>query len=147
MRSGARGIVEPFREVAAAILVGTCGRLMLQQRDDIPGLLYGGLIGLFGGHKEGSETPIETVRREIEEETGLAFAAERFEALVDFSVAYPSGGGVKGTYYVLRNVPLADAVVTEGSPLVVERSELPALLPRMTPSACYVARLFLMLPP
>ncbi|MEZ5816411.1 MAG: NUDIX domain-containing protein [Hyphomicrobiaceae bacterium] len=140
------GIVEPYREVAAAIVVGRCGQLLFQQRDDIPGLLYGGLVGLFGGHKEGSETPIETVRREIEEETGLSFPPERFEPLVNFSVAYPGGGGVKGLYYVLRDVPLADVVVTEGSALVISREDLPGLLPRMTPSACYVARLFMMLP-
>jgi 8-oxo-dGTP pyrophosphatase MutT (NUDIX family) len=139
-------IDEPFREVAAAIVVGACGRLLFQQRDDIPGLLYAGLVGLFGGHKEGDETPIETVRREIEEETGLAFSAERFQPLVDFSVAYPAGGGVKGVYYVLQDVPIADVVVTEGSALVATRDELPALLPRMTPSACYVTRLFMMLP-
>jgi 8-oxo-dGTP diphosphatase len=139
-------IDEPFREVAAAIVVGTCGRLLFQQRDDSPGLLYAGLVGLFGGHKEGDETPIETVRRELEEETGLAFGAERFQPLVDFSVAYPAGGGVKGLYYVLRDVPITDVVVTEGTALVATRDELPALLPRMTPSACYVTRLFMMVP-
>jgi 8-oxo-dGTP diphosphatase len=127
-------IDEPFREVAAAILIG------------IPGLLYAGLVGLFGGHKEADETPIETVRRELQEETGLAFAADRFQPLVDFSVAYPGGAGVKGLYYVLRDVPIADVVVTEGTALVAVRDELPALLPRMTPSACYVTRLFMMLP-
>lgn len=139
-------IVEPYREVAGAILVGSCGRLLLQQRDDIPGILYAGLVGLFGGHKEGDETPIETVRREIEEETGLAFEARRFQPLVDFAVAYPGGGGVKGVYYVLRDVAIGDAVVTEGSALVATRAELPTLLWRMTPSACYVSRLFMMLP-
>jgi len=139
-------IVEPYREVAGAILVGTCGRLLLQQRDDIPGILYAGLVGLFGGHKEGDETPIETVRREVEEETGLAFEARRFQPLVDFSVAYSGGGGVKGVYYVLRDVAIGDAVVTEGSALVTTRAELPMLLGRMTPSACYVSRLFMMLP-
>jgi hypothetical protein len=36
--------------------------------------------------------------------------------------------------------------VTEGTALVATRDELPALLPRMTPSACYVTRLFMMLP-
>jgi hypothetical protein len=83
---------------------------------------------------------------ELEEETGLAFGAERFQPLVDFSVAYPAGGGVKGLYYVLRDVPITDVVVTEGTALVATRDELPALLPRMTPSACYVTRLFMMVP-
>ena len=74
-------INEPYREVAAAILIGTCGRLLLQQREDIPGLLYAGMVGLFGGHREGSETRIETVLREIEEEIGIAFTPDRLEPL------------------------------------------------------------------
>lgn len=137
------GIDEPFREVAAAILVGTCGRLLLQQRDDIPGLLYAGMIGLFGGHREGEETGVETALRELEEELGLAFTPERLEPLATISVAYPRGGGVEGQYFVVRDVPLDRIRVTEGAPLIVERAELPALLGRMSPSACYVARLFI----
>jgi 8-oxo-dGTP pyrophosphatase MutT (NUDIX family) len=135
-------IKEPYREVAAAILVGTCGRLALQQRDDIPGLLYAGQIGLFGGHREGRETPIETVVREVLEETGLAFAPERFEPLVELAAAYPPGG-IKGSYYVLHGVPIEQLVVTEGTLRIAEVDELPELLARMTPSACYVTRLYM----
>jgi 8-oxo-dGTP pyrophosphatase MutT (NUDIX family) len=134
---------EPYREVAAAILVGTCGRLLFQQRDDVPGILFPGQVGLFGGHREGSETPIECALREIAEETGLELAPDRLEPLVELTAAYPAGGGVRGNFYVVRNVPIGDIVVTEGSALVIEASALPALLPRLTPSACYVARLFL----
>ena len=137
------GIVEPYREVAAAILIGTCGRLLFQQRDDLPGLLYAGLIGLFGGHREGNESFRECVQRKLLEETGMTFTADRLTPLVEFSAAYPAGGGVKGKYFVVRLVPLDELVITEGSPLVVERGQLPALLPRMTPSACYVTRLFM----
>ena len=136
-------IHEPYREVAAAILVGTCGRLLLQQRDDIPGLLYAGLVGLFGGHSEDGETPLDCVLREIFEETGLALTPERFNLLVAIEASYPAGGGVKGSFYVVRDFPIDAAVITEGQPLVIERQQLPALLPRMTPSACYVMRLFM----
>ena len=140
-------IHEPFREVAAAILVGTCGRLLFQQRDDIPGLLYAGLVGLFGGHREGDESFLACVQRELLEETGLALAPGRFEPLVTFTVAYPAGGGVKGQFYAVRGFPIDAAVITEGQPLVIARDQLPGLLPRMTPSACYVARLFMELKP
>ena len=44
------------REIAAAVVFDTSGRLLLQQRDDIPNILYPGKIGLFGGHREGEET-------------------------------------------------------------------------------------------
>ena len=140
-------IHEPYREIAAAILAGSCGRLLLQQRDDIPGLLYAGLVGLFGGHREGDETFLECVGRELLEETGLALAPERFEPLVTFTVTYPAGGGVKGQFYVVRDFPIDAAVITEGQPLVIARDQLPGLLPRMTPSTCYVARLFMEMRP
>ncbi len=136
-------IDEPYREVAAAILISTCGRLLLQRRDDIPGLLYGGMVGLFGGHREGSETNLDCLQREILEETGQVIAAERCEPLVQFSVRYPLGGGVKAEYFIVRDIPADVLVVTEGTLLAIEPSELPALLAEMTPSACYVARLFL----
>lgn len=136
-------IDEPYREVAAAILIGTCGRLLLQRRDDIPGLMYAGMVGLFGGHREGSETSLQCLQREILEETGQEIAAERCAPLVQFSVRYPLGGGVNGEFFIVRDVPADALVVTEGTLLAIEPSRLPALLPEMTPSACYVARLFL----
>ena len=70
---------ETTREVAAAILVGTCGRVLLQQRDDVAGILYPGMIGLFGGHREGDETYLACVQREVEEEISYHVTADRFE--------------------------------------------------------------------
>ena len=47
------------REVSAALIIDTRGRFLLQQRDNIPGILFPGKIGLFGGHREGEETFLE----------------------------------------------------------------------------------------
>ena len=44
------------REIACALIIDTCGRFLLQQRDDIPGIVCPGMVGLFGGHREGDET-------------------------------------------------------------------------------------------
>jgi 8-oxo-dGTP diphosphatase len=137
------GIIEPYREVSGAIIVGTCGRLLLQQRDDVPGILYPGQIGLFGGHREGSETPLACIQRELLEELGLNLEPDRCTPLVELSLAYPLGGGIKASYYIVEEVPLDAIIVTEGAPLVIERSRLGGLLARMTPTACYGARLFL----
>lgn len=136
---------ETTREVAAALLIGTCGRVLLQQRDDVPGILYPGMIGLFGGHREGEESFLDCVQREIEEEIGFSVPREAFEEMVTMRVAYPEGSCVQGTYYIVRSaVPTDELVVTEGSLKPVSIAELPGLLHRLTPSACFVARLFLM---
>jgi len=51
------------REVACAILIDTRGHFLLQQRDDLVGILHPGKVGLFGGHREGDETLLECVVR------------------------------------------------------------------------------------
>jgi hypothetical protein len=56
------------RETSGAILIDSLGRFLFQQRDNIPEILYPGMIGLFGGHREGNETFLECVVREIYEE-------------------------------------------------------------------------------
>ena len=40
------------REVSCAIILDTLGRFLLQLRDNVPGILQPGKIGLFGGHRE-----------------------------------------------------------------------------------------------
>jgi hypothetical protein len=44
------------RETSGAILIDSFGRLLFQQRDDKPQVSYPGMIGLFGGNREGNET-------------------------------------------------------------------------------------------
>jgi 8-oxo-dGTP pyrophosphatase MutT (NUDIX family) len=54
-------------DVALAILYQE-GKFLMQLRDDKPGILYPGLWGLFGGHLEADETPLEGLKREVLEE-------------------------------------------------------------------------------
>jgi len=44
------------RDISFAILIDNQGRFLFQQRDDVPGIVALGKIGLFGGHREGNET-------------------------------------------------------------------------------------------
>lgn len=133
---------EPWREIAGAILVGACGRLLLQQRDDVPGILYPGMLGLFGGHREGGETPLETVRREILEETGIDYPPGRFVPFARIELGY-AGGSSRGTIYVVRDATIEGITVTEGSPRITAVEELPGLLARTTPMSCAALRLFI----
>lgn len=56
---------------ASLLLVDAAGRYLMQLRDDIPGILYPGCWGLFGGGIEPGETPEVAMRRELEEEIGF----------------------------------------------------------------------------
>jgi 8-oxo-dGTP diphosphatase len=70
-----------LHEIAPTVIFDDLGRLLLQQRDDIPGILYPGAIGLFGGHREGEETFLACAVREIHEELSFYVPPERFDFL------------------------------------------------------------------
>lgn len=60
-----------IRHVVGAILVNDAGDVLLQQRDDKPGLRYAGYWTIFGGSVEAGETFEEAIQRELIEELQL----------------------------------------------------------------------------
>jgi 8-oxo-dGTP diphosphatase len=60
-----------IREGTAAILISTDGRLLFQLRDNIPDIPDPGKLDFFGGGREGDESFLECVVREVHEETGV----------------------------------------------------------------------------
>jgi 8-oxo-dGTP pyrophosphatase MutT (NUDIX family) len=136
---------DPVRTVSCAIIVGTCGRLLLQQRDDIPGIIHPGLIGLFGGHREAGEAPEECLQRELEEEIGQRFPRERLEPLLSLRATFGTpDASYDMSLFVVRNVALDTLRVMEGQPLIAERAALPSLYARMTPATAFAVRQFVM---
>ena len=100
------------REIACAIMIDTCGRFLLQQRDDVPGIVCPGMVGLFGGHREGTETFLQCVVREVHEETTYFVAPQRFAPLTsyngpDLDVGH---GSLHCEFFVARGIP-ADALL------------------------------------
>jgi 8-oxo-dGTP diphosphatase len=133
------------REIACAIIIDTCGRFLLQQRDNIVGIVHPGKVTLFGGHREGDETYLECVVREIHEEISYFVPTERFEhvATLDGTDIEVEGGTVRGEFFIARDIPVDALVITEGSLLIVRPSELAQMDHKLTPSAKFAMKVYL----
>lgn len=64
-------------EIAVGLIAAPDGRVLLQHRDDTPGIAAAGLWGFFGGHIDPGETPEQAFLREMQEELG--WRPRRFE--------------------------------------------------------------------
>jgi 8-oxo-dGTP diphosphatase len=133
------------REVACALLIDTRGRLLLQRRDDIPGILQPGKVGLFGGHREDNETYLQCVVREIYEEISYFIPAGRFKHLTSYDGPDldRAGGRVRGEFFVADDVPADKLTITEGALFVVEPDRAMTIAPELTPFASLVVTAFL----
>ncbi|MEB3280062.1 MAG: NUDIX domain-containing protein [Lyngbya sp.] len=94
-------------QVSLAILYRE-GRFLMQLRDDIPGIVYPGVWGLFGGHIEPEETPEIAVKREIIEEIGYEISeVSAFGLYTDKNV-------IRHVFYAPLNVDISQLVLNEG---------------------------------
>ncbi|MEB3357701.1 MAG: NUDIX hydrolase [Synechococcales bacterium] len=94
-------------EVAIAILYQN-NQFLMQLRDDIPGIVYPGHWGFFGGHVEPGETPEEAVQRELLEEIGYA------PPIVAPFSRYQTDGVVRHVFHAPLTVGLTDLTLNEG---------------------------------
>jgi 8-oxo-dGTP pyrophosphatase MutT (NUDIX family) len=135
------------REGAAAILISTDGRLLLQLRDNLPHVSDPGKIGLFGGRREDDESFLDCVVREVHEEIDLYLAPERFELIGSyFGPDHATPHGIRhGQVFVARNVPVDQLTITEGSLRIVALDELQRIQDLLAPSAKYALDVFLKL--
>ncbi len=83
----------PRKISAGVILVDREGRVLMQLRDDTPGIMFPGHWGLTGGAGHPGETPEATARREVTEETGLDLGKiEPFKAYYSSETKAAAGG-------------------------------------------------------
>jgi 8-oxo-dGTP diphosphatase len=138
---------EPLRhrETTGVIILDTFGRFLLQQRDDVAGITSPGKIGLFGGHREDGETPLECIVREVHEEIGHFIPAERFEHLGSFDGADldVEGGTLRGHLFVARDVQANTLVIAEGALQIVDPADISTVEPRLAPTARVALNIFL----
>lgn len=97
----------PRLEVAIAILHRD-GKFLMQLRDDIPGIIYPGHWGLFGGHIEPGESADTAVHRELLEEIGYTATN-----LTPFG-RYDDDKVIRHVYQGQLEVELSALVLSEG---------------------------------
>ncbi len=107
-----------------AILITTENQLILQQRDDKPGITNPGLISLFGGTLMRGEEKLNGMYRELEEELTYDFHNNPVQFL---TTLYKTKAldGVDYTIHVflVKNVEIDELVLMEGKALIVDTLE------------------------
>jgi 8-oxo-dGTP pyrophosphatase MutT (NUDIX family) len=107
-------------DYAGVLLVTPEGKLILQQRDDKPGIFNPGLITSFGGRTEEGESPVLAAIRELKEELGL----DAREIELKLFGSYPKTVEKYGIdqmchYFVLENIKSESLTVNEGQDYVL----------------------------
>jgi 8-oxo-dGTP pyrophosphatase MutT (NUDIX family) len=135
------GVIQEIPELrgsAQAILLDTDGRLLLQLRDNVPHIRNPGKIGLFGGGREGNESFLDCIVREIYEEIGFYLPPARFELIYRWF----DPGNVHAEIFLAREVPVEKLTVTEGSLKIVSLDELEQLRDALTPGTQRALKFF-----
>ncbi|WFU18931.1 NUDIX domain-containing protein [Bradyrhizobium sp. CB3481] len=134
-----------IRESAAAILLDEDGRLLMQLRDNVPDIREPGKIGLFGGQREGDESFLDCIVREIQEELGYYLPPSRFELLARWSG--PDDAAPEGTIhaelFLARGVPVEKLTIAEGALKIVAVDELEQVRPFLSLPTRYALDTFL----
>ncbi len=117
---------------AEIILVRPDGSVILQVRDDKPGISNRGLVSTFGGHVEPGEAPIDAAWREVNEETNLNI---QHDQLILYGKYYKTkeihGEDREIYYFIARDIDDSKLEVYEGQGAVTVRNlkELAKLKP------------------
>jgi hypothetical protein len=108
------------RSYVGALLVDTNGKLIAQQRDDKPGITNPGMVSLFGGTSHEGESPIETLRRELQEELELEVSSNN---LLLQTIKHKNGTNVACSIYIITGVDAEKLKLHEGAGFAVGTPE------------------------
>ncbi len=106
------GFDECERSYVGALLVDTNDKLIAQQRDDKPGITNPGIVSIFGGTSHEGESPIETLRRELQEELELEVNSNN---LLLQTVKHENGTNVACSIYIVTGVDAEKLKLHEGA--------------------------------
>jgi len=104
-----------MQTVAQIILVRRDGAIILQHRDDKPGITNPGALSAFGGNVEPGETPLQAAYRELQEETNLVVQLSELEFFGVYAKTRAKHGEDREVhYFITRNVDDTGFKVYEG---------------------------------
>ena len=89
------------------------GRILMQMRDDVPGIAMPGKWGLFGGGVDPGEGPYEAVVRELHEEIGVLRPVEEFKPAYAVLTGAPRWG-LLYVFHLKLDIASEDINVLEG---------------------------------
>ncbi|MGB0756839.1 MAG: NUDIX domain-containing protein [Patescibacteria group bacterium] len=111
---------------AGAILVTKDNNIILQKRDDTPGIFNPGKITLFGGGVEQGEKIKDAVIRELLEETGLSISKDQLEPFGSYQKTLAKHGDECLCHvFIVDNVIQDDIIVYEGQGFVSTNKKTP----------------------
>ena len=113
-----------MKKGAHVLLVTRDGKIVLQQRDNKPGITNPGMIAIFGGTLEKGENETKGAIREIEEELSLTLKPEQ---LIKLNVYYKSkekdGEDYEVHIFYATKINLKDIKLREGKSIFLLNSD------------------------
>lgn len=127
---------QPKHHSAEILVVRTDGALVLQHRDDKPGIVNPGMITSFGGTMEPGESALEGAVRELSEETSLELQAQDLQPFMDVHQPPEMYGFTSiAHYFITRPVDTDGIKIYEGQGYKVVTSLAAATNVQLTPAA------------
>lgn len=126
------------REVIVnTIIVDKDGNVVLQRRDDKPGIGNPGMATCFGGHPEPEDHSLrDTAIREMREETNISFDEDELTYFKTYRKRPETHGeDVYVTYYMLRDVDISNLEVFEGQGYEIATPETDLVAMNVSPLA------------
>lgn len=134
-----------LREGASAILTDLHGRLLLQQRDTAPDIRDSGKVSLFGGRREGEESFLDCIVREVHEEIGYYVPPSRFARIARWSGPDYAFANVHlhGVVFLAQEIPVQKLMIAEGHLVVIAPQDVTSIWHTLAPPAQFALGLVL----
>jgi 8-oxo-dGTP pyrophosphatase MutT (NUDIX family) len=122
---------------AAALILLADGRYVLQLRDNLPTVFFPGHWGAFGGALNPGETPIDALRRELQEELAVGIDGDQvsYVTRLDFDLSFIGQGVIARWFYEVRMTEqqFRSLKLNEGTAVAAFSAEEALTTLRMTP--------------